>query len=294
MEITSESEKRFDKFCKVPSKITFVFWIVKCCATTVGETLSDYFNVNLGFGLGGAAGLFYPLLLINLCFQLFWFRKYSAPCYWLAVVLMSICGTIFTDGLHDNLGVELWIEIIIFFFLMCCSFGAWYKIEGSLDIHSITTLPRETFYWTAVLFTFALGTAVGDIISETAGLGYGVTLALFVGVIIFIALLWYFKVLDEVTSFWFAYIMTRPLGAAAGDLLASPLGSGGAGIGAGGTSGIFSGIIALCVIYLSYTRVDMAEMESVSTKDTPEDSSPKETNQIVVRERDERDVVTEV
>jgi uncharacterized membrane-anchored protein len=281
----SEVAKKFytsDLPNKVPSKITLFFWIVKCCATTVGETLSDYFNVNLGLGLGGAAGLFFPLLLINLCVQ-FWYPKYQPPIYWLAVVLMSVCGTIFTDGFHDNLGVELWIEIVVFFFLMCCAFGAWYRSEGSLDIHGINTPRRECFYWLSILFTFALGTALGDIVAETAGLGYGVTLALFAGIIVFIGLLWRFKALDEVTAFWFAYIMTRPLGAATGDLISVPKSTGGGGLGAGGTSGLFSGIIILCVAYLVYSGADQhGDVQPVATNNEEEDEESSGRHQEIV------------
>ena len=112
----------------------------------MGETVSDYFNVNLNFGLGGAAALFYPLLFVNLCLQ-FYLPRYVPYVYWLAVIFMSICGTIFTDGLHDDLGVELWIECIVFFVLMSASFGWWYYVERDLDVHSINTLRKEAFYW---------------------------------------------------------------------------------------------------------------------------------------------------
>lgn len=134
---------------------------------------------------------------------------------------MSICGTIFTDGLHDEQNVELYIEIIMFFVLMCASFGAWYISEKTLDVHSIFTYKREAFYWTAVLWTFALGTAVGDQIAEGLDLGFGYTLLLFVIVILVITLIWYFLKLNDVLAFWLAYIMTRPLGASTGDLIAS-------------------------------------------------------------------------
>jgi len=245
---------------KVPQRITMFFWLTKSCATTVGETLSDFFNTGLGFGLGGAAALFFPLLLLNLVVQ-FYYPKYIPAVYWLAVVFMSICGTIMTDGLHDNLGVELWIEVIVFFFLMCACFAVWYRNEGTLDIHSINSWKREAYYWLTILFTFSLGTAIGDGISEGANMGYGPTFGFFCGCLIFIATLWYFKLLGEITSFWFAYIMTRPLGAAAGDLIASPKDHQSGGLGAGTTSGIFTAIICICVIILHITGYDLASPE---------------------------------
>ena len=135
---------------------------------------------------------------------------------------MSICGTIATDGLHDNIGLELWVECIIFFVAMVSTFAAWYYVEHTLDVHSIDTYRKEGFYWLTVFFTFALGTAVGDGISEAAMLGYGPTFGIFVAIITFFATLWYFKVYDDVTAFWLVYIMTRPLGASLGDLISAP------------------------------------------------------------------------
>ena len=139
---------------------------------------------------------------------------------------------------------------------MCLSFGAWYFFERSLDIHSIFTLKREGFYWLAVLFTFALGTAVGDFISETSNVGYGYTLLIFVITIFVIFLAWYFLKINDVLMFWLAYIMTRPLGASTEDLLASSQDEGGAGLGTTYTSILFLGIIAILVGILTVTKKD--------------------------------------
>jgi len=277
--------------CKVP-QLTWQFWVIKSGATTVGETVSDYFNVNLGLGLGGAAALFYPLLLLILIIQLY-LPRYVPYVYWLGVILLSICGTIFTDGLHDNLGVELWIENIVFFVLMCTCFGIWYYVEGTLDFHSINTLRRESFYWLTILFTFSLGTAIGDGISEAAMFGYGATFGLFVGAIIMFGLIWYFKLVDDVTGFWLCYIMTRPLGAACGDLMSvqgpnlythiTPIVSdqnitspvfqptsrptmlyqmgGGANLGYGYTSLIFISIIFVLTTWMTITGLDQLDLD---------------------------------
>lgn len=237
--------------CKVPQKITVIFWIVKCSATTVGGTVSEYFNVNLSFGLIGAAALFFPLLILDLIIQ-FSFPKYIPTVYWLGIVFMSICGTIFADGLHD-LEVELWLELIVFSLIVGFCFLAWYKVEGSLDIHSIYTSSRECFYWMTILFTFSLGTSVGELVAKTTGLGFGVTLAIFAGIIIIVALLWKYKWLGEITSFWFTYVMTRPLGASAGSLISTYIGE-------GATSLLFSVIIIGCIIYLSITKIDQVDI----------------------------------
>jgi len=139
---------------------------------------------------------------------------------------------------------------------MSGSFGWWYRLQGNLDIHSINSIKREAFYWMAVIFTFALGTAVGDLIAESFNVGYGFTLLIFVVVIIIIFLAWFFFKMNPILSFWFAYIMTRPLGASIGDLLASNQSDGGAGLGILGTSLLFLGIITVLVIYLAYAKVD--------------------------------------
>jgi uncharacterized membrane-anchored protein len=259
---------------KVP-QVTLAFWIIKCCATTVGETLSDYFAETLALGLGIAAAIFFPILLALLIWQ-FYTDKYVPPIYWLCVVFMSICGTIFTDGLHDDLGVELWIEVIVFSFLVCVNFLVWYYYEGTLDIHSIKTFRTEFFFWMTVLFTFALGTAVGDGISEAAMVGYGYTLLIFAGALLFIAALWMVKALEPVTNFWLAYIMTRPFGAACGDLLAQTKSSHAAGLGTATTSLIFSLIIIVSVCYLWYTGQDlMADQAGPETADDEELSTRK-------------------
>jgi uncharacterized membrane-anchored protein len=259
---------------KVP-QVTLAFWIIKCCATTVGETLSDYFAETLALGLGIAAAIFFPILLALLIWQ-FYTDKYVPPIYWLCVVFMSICGTIFTDGLHDDLGVELWIEVIVFSFLVCVNFMLWYYYEGTLDIHSIKTFRTEFFFWMTVLFTFALGTAVGDGISEAAMVGYGYTLLIFAGALLFIAALWMVKALEPVTNFWLAYIMTRPFGAACGDLLAQTKSSHAAGLGTATTSLIFSLIIIVSVCYLWYTGQDlMADQAGPETADDEEISTRK-------------------
>lgn len=169
---------------------------------------------------------------------------------------MSICGTILTDGIHDNLGLDLWIEMIIFSFFMGIWFVAWYISERTLDIDSIKTMKREVFYWVAILFTFALGTAFEECMAETFKISYGCTLLIFLFVIILIAAMWYLLKLDDVECFWIAYIMTRPLGSALGNLLSASTDEGAAGLGTTYTSLIFLAIIAISVGFLTYSKHD--------------------------------------
>jgi uncharacterized membrane-anchored protein len=145
---------------KVP-EVTLYFWIIKILCTTVGESLADYINTTLGFGLGGTAGVFSVLLAVALGVQ-FRTRQYVPAVYWIVVVLVSVTGTLYTDILTDQLGIALSLSSAVFTLLLIAVFGIWYARERTLSIHSINTVPRESFYWLTVLVTFALGTATGD------------------------------------------------------------------------------------------------------------------------------------
>jgi len=267
---------------KVPH-VTIWFWIAKCCATTVGETVSDFFNLLFDpcqctwKGLGYDAILFFPLLFLCLYWN-FRLDYYHPALYWGAIVLCSICGTIVTDGFHDNLGVMLWIEILVFTALMTANFWRWYAVEKSLNIHSVNTLSKELFYWGTVIWTFALGTAVGDCTATQWGLAFAPILGFFAAVTFGVLVTWvslrYFEVIKkddsvEVTLFWAAYIMTRPLGASAGDMLGSSKSAGGLGFGVGWTSLLFAGIILMLVLGLMHSKVDIDKDHiAVSNVDT--------------------------
>src|SRR5580765_8567120 len=210
---------------KVP-EITLYFWVIKVLCTTVGETASDYLATNLNLGLTKTTFITGSLLLTALAFQ-FGLRKYVPGIYWLSVVLISVVGTQITDNLTDNFGVSLVTTTVVFSITLAAVFAAWFASERTLSIHTIYTTRREGFYWLAVLFTFALGTAAGDLIAERLNLGYGWTLLLFVAAIALVAALHYGLNMNAVLSFWLAYILTRPLGASTGDLLSQPRSAGG-------------------------------------------------------------------
>jgi len=244
---------------KVP-EVTAFFWIIKVLATTVGETFADYLNVTLGFGLNGTTLVTIVALIIALIFQ-FRSTKYRPALYWLVVVLISIAGTLFTDNLTDNLNVSLITTSIIFSIILAIVFIIWHRTEASLAIHSIYTPRREAFYWSAILFTFALGTATGDLFAERLGLGYGVSLIVFAAVIVVIALSWRSKFLNPVLAFWVIYVLTRPLGASIGDLLSQSKKDGGIGLGTTTTSAIFLSIILALVVYLTRSRKDAIPLD---------------------------------
>lgn len=250
------TDKRRTMLNKVP-EVTVFFWIIKILCTTVGESFADYVNETLGFGLGKTTLVFSVALIVVLVAQ-FRLRQYVPSVYWLAVVLISVVGTLLTDNLTDGMGVPLWVSSLVFAVVLGVVFAIWYARERTLSIHSIVTTPREAFYWLTVLVTFALGTAAGDWTLELTGWSAGAAVLLPLGLIVAVLAAWKLGA-GPVLCFWVAYILTRPLGANIGDFLASAPGDGGAGLGTLGTSVLFLGTILAVVIYLSVTHKDRIE-----------------------------------
>ncbi len=235
---------------KVP-EVTLAFWAIKIMATTVGETGADYLAVHVGLGTAMTGGIMAALLVAVLLVQLRSWR-YVPWVYWLTVVLVSVVGTQITDALTDRLGISLYSSTAAFAVILAVVFAAWYAVERTLSIHSITTTRRELFYWGAILFTFALGTAAGDLATEALSLGFTV------GVLVFSAMIAAIHVAyrmgaNAVLTFWLAYILTRPLGASLGDLLSQSRPNGGLGLGTVGTSLVFLAVIVTLVGVLSFT-----------------------------------------
>ena len=239
---------------KVP-EVTAYFWIIKVLCTTVGEAAADFLNVSVNLGLTGTSIVTGLLLVILLAAQ-FAANRYTPVRYWSAVTLVSVFGTLVTDNLTDSLGVPLEVSTIVFGVLLAGTFTAWYRIEGTLSIHSILTRRREAFYWLAILVTFALGTAAGDLMAEVLGLGYLVSGVIVAVVIASAAVAWRLG-LHPVLAFWIIYVLTRPLGASIGDYLSQPASSGGLGLGATTTSLLFVAAIIGIVVYLSVTKADV-------------------------------------
>ncbi|MDX6198914.1 MAG: hypothetical protein QOJ79_2065 [Actinomycetota bacterium] len=241
---------------KVP-EITVYFWVIKVLCTTVGESFADYINETLGFGLTNTTLVFSAALVAVMVVQ-FRLRGYVPGVYWLAVVLISVVGTLLTDNLTDGHDVPLRTSTIAFAALLAAVFGIWYARERTLSIHTIVTTPRESFYWLTVLVTFALGTAAGDWTLELTGWGPGPSVLLPAGVILAVLGAWKLGA-GPVLSFWLAFILTRPLGANIGDYLGSSKDDGGLGLGTFGTTVIFLGTILAVVVYLTMTRKDQTE-----------------------------------
>ena len=236
-------------FNRVP-EITLFFWVIKIMATTVGETAADFLSFTMKLGLINTSWVMSGLLVFALLVQ-FRLKRYVPISYWLVVVLVSVVGTLITDNLVDNLGVSLVTITVLFSIALAAVFALWYASEKTLSIHSIYTAKRELFYWAAILFTFALGTAAGDLVAEHLAVGYALSAVMFGAVIAIITLAHYRFKLNAVLAFWLAYILTRPFGASMGDLLSQPVNVGGLGLGTVGTSGVFLGAIVILIAYLT-------------------------------------------
>ena len=235
---------------RVP-KVTVDFWLIKLMAVTVGETAADFLNSYFGLGLPMTSLIMSGFLIAALAVQ-FAQKEYTPWIYWVSVVLVSVVGTLITDNLVDNLGVTLETSSILFATALTVTFAVWYAVEKTLSIHTIYTTRREAFYWLAILFTFALGTAAGDGAAEGLGLGYLQAGLIYGGIIAVVAFAYYALKMNGIVAFWLAYIVTRPMGASFGDWLSQPVPDGGLGFGTVVTSVIFlasiAGLIALMTL----------------------------------------------
>ncbi len=234
---------------KVP-EVTLYFWIIKIMATTVGETAADFLNTNLNLGLTNTSLLMGALLIAALVWPVRT-RKYVPWIYWVAVVLISVVGTLITDNITDHFGIPLQVTTAIFAAALAAVFAAWYASEKTLSIHTIVTTRRELYYWAAILFTFALGTAAGDLVAETMKLGYLNSALGFGAGIALVTLVYFVFKRGPILAFWIAYILTRPFGASFGDLLSQPKSNGGLGLGTMGTSVIFLTVIVGLIVYMT-------------------------------------------
>jgi uncharacterized membrane-anchored protein len=238
---------------KVP-EVTVFFWIIKLLTTAMGESTSDYlvFHIDpvIAVALGGV-GLVAALILQ------FAVRRYIAWVYWLAALMVAIFGTMAADVVHVVLGVPYAVSTLCFLIALEVIFILWYRSEKTLSIHSIYTRRREMFYWATVMATFALGTAMGDMTASTLHLGYFYSGVLFAAIIAVPAVSYWLFGLNEVLAFWFAYIVTRPLGASFADWAGKPPSMTGIGLGDGIVSLILGILIVVFVGYLTITRKDV-------------------------------------
>jgi uncharacterized membrane-anchored protein len=236
-------------YSKVP-EVTAWFWVVKALTTAMGESTSDFLVHTLAPEVAVVLGAIAFTAAIYIQFAK---DRYIPWCYWLAVAMVGVFGTMAADVLHVGLGVPYIASTIFYAIVLAAVFRTWYRIEGTLSIHSIHTPRREMFYWAAVLATFALGTAAGDLTANSVGLGYFGSILLFAAIISIPALGYFRFGMGSILSFWFAYVVTRPLGASVADWLGKPEG---VGIGNGLVSLAFTAAIALAVRHLARTGKD--------------------------------------
>lgn len=244
---------------RVP-EITALFWIVKICTTGMGEAFSDYLNFGLRIShatllIGGA------LVLIGALALQFSKKRYISWSYWLVVVVISIYGTILADVIGDILGIPFFVSALAYMVLLAITLALWHRVEGSLSIHDVFTWRREAFYWATVLFTFALGTAVGDMTADTFHWGFLASGFVFIAAILIPAIGYRFLKFNEVFSFWFAYILTRPLGASFADWLSQSQKRGGIGFGTNVISLVLILIIVVLVGVMTVRQKDSQRME---------------------------------
>jgi uncharacterized membrane-anchored protein len=243
---------------KVP-EITIWFWIAKVASTGMGEALADFVYFRYGTLTTGAFG---AILLIGALALQFRTRRYNTWIYWLAVIAVSVTGTMAADGLHIVVGLPYTVTTVLYAAILAAIFVIWYLTEGTLSIHSITTIRREAFYWATVMATFALGTALGDLTAYTWKIGFFSSAVLFL-VVIAIPLVAYWKLgMGPVLAFWFAYTVTRPLGASIADWLGVPHRVGGLDWGRGNVAMLLTVPILIAVTYMAVTHVDMARTAS--------------------------------
>jgi uncharacterized membrane-anchored protein len=253
---------------KVP-EITAMFWVIKILTTGMGEATSDYL-ASISLIVAGGVGVlgFAVALWIQLRS-----RRYSAPVYWFAVMMVAVFGTMAADALHAGLGIPYVVSTTFYAVILGVVFWLWYRSEGTLSIHSIVTRRRETYYWITVLATFALGTAAGDLTASAMHLGF-LTSGIAFGVIILVpAIAWWRFRMNAVFAFWFAYVTTRPLGASFADYLSKPHAISGVGLGDGPVAGVATAIILLLVACITVRRHGI-QPPTVPAGPAPADSVP--------------------
>ena len=250
--VSTQRSNAVSTLAKVP-EITAIFWVLKLLTTGVGEAMSDFMG-DKSPPIAGAIGIF------GLWFAL-WLqmrqREYRAPFYWFAVMMVAIFGTMMADGIHDGASIPYAVTTPLFGLCVAAIFFRWYRSEGTLSIHAINTRRREGYYWAAVLATFALGTAAGDLTATSLNLGFFHSIVLFTVIIVIPAVGWWRFNMNPIVAFWFAYIVTRPIGASFADWFSKPHAITGLGLGDGTVSGLALIAFIALVAYVAITKCDI-------------------------------------
>jgi uncharacterized membrane-anchored protein len=243
---------------KVP-EITALFWVLKLVTTFMGEATSDF----LGDGNVVVGGLVEIVLVVAAVWLQFRTRRYVAAAYWFLAMAIAVTGTGASDTLHIVVGIPYGGTTALWAVVLAGIFWWWYRSEGTLSIHSITTRRRERFYWATVFATFALGTALGDFTASVMNLGYPTSGVMFTVIILIPALAWWRFRLNAIAAFWWAYVVTRPLGASFADYVSKPHAISGLNFGDGPTSAVSALVLAALVVYTAVTRKDVQQPVAV-------------------------------
>ena len=242
------------------AKVTLYFWIMKICATTLGETGGDLLSMTMNVGYAVSSlillGFFFVTLVIQLAS-----KKYHPVIYWLVIVSTSTAGTTISDYMDRTLELGYFKGSLILISCLLIILAAWHYSVGTLSVNYIRTRKAETFYWTAILFSNTLGTALGDFLADSSGLGFMGGAILIGSLLAVIVLLYSFTKINRVVLFWIAFVLTRPFGATFGDVLTKPVEKGGLNLGTIGSSIVLASILMTLVIYTTLKHQDVATKE---------------------------------
>jgi len=230
---------------KVP-EVTFIFWIVKIAATTLGETGGDAVSMSMNLGYLIATAIFAAIFMAAVMTQIT-AKRFHPVLYWTTIIATTTVGTTLADLADRSLGIGYAGGTLLLFMLLIGSLFIWYRALGSVSINTVSSPRAEMFYWVTIMFSQTLGTALGDWTADTAGLGYGGGIVVFSALLALVVLAYYWTKISHVILFWAAFVLTRPLGAVVGDLLDKPPGDGGLGLSRYTASAVLLSLVALCV-----------------------------------------------
>jgi uncharacterized membrane-anchored protein len=230
------------------AEVSFIFWIMKICATTLGETGGDMLSMTMKIGYGASSMILIGFFIATLFIQLL-SKKYRPVIYWLVILSTSTAGTTMSDYMDRTLGLGYATGSLILVGLLAAVLFTWWRTEKSLSVTDIKTFRTELFYWIAILISNTLGTALGDFLADDSGLGFAGGALLIGSLLLIIILLHYFTKISSVLLFWIAFVLTRPFGATFGDVLTKPVEKGGLNLGTIGSSAVLAGILFVFVVY---------------------------------------------
>lgn len=237
---------------KLP-EITLLFWIMKICATTLGETAGDLLSMTLHVGYAVSSMILIGLFFVTVVFQLF-SKSYHPLLYWLVILSTSTAGTTMSDFMDRTLGLGYAKGSLILVSILVAIFALWKYSERSLSVDHIKTFKGEAFYWTAILFSNTLGTALGDFLADDSGLGFAGGALLIGALLVVIILAKFFTRISSILLFWLAFVLTRPFGATLGDVLTKSHDKGGLDFGTIGSSAILASVLLVLMVYATLSR----------------------------------------